>query len=577
MTIDSLSEVRRFVRTNLRVVGPDRWRLALLIGLSLLSGVVQATLLFLLAVMAVALSSRGPVSKISMWLGWTDGWSAAQLVGGASLCVVLVMFLSVPIAYFQAAIGARAVARARNDVVEAFLDASHPYRETLAENHIQQLIGEHCVQLANGVQYFTSFCVAATSTMVLLAMPIAVSSRLALLVVVLALLAFSLLGPMIRRIRQDALTKSFNNRDVIQVSFQAARMASEIQLSGATSAVAGKVSGRIEAASHILRRLNFTDEILRTLPVYLALAALCLAMGIFLLIERGPRPGLAVLVLLGLRILGYARTMLLTVQHGSAVTSHAEIVAANIAALRENRRAERPVTAIRFDGVKLTDLSYRLPDGRIILDRLNLRIQEGEALGIVGASGQGKSTLCSILVGLRAPSAGGVTVNEIAVSQIALETWSSFTAYVPQHSQLITASVADNIRFYRGQYDDAAVEAAARSAHIHEEITALPHGYATLIGPGARGLSGGQLQRLSIARALIGQPRFLVLDEPSSALDQRSEFLLGETLAELKGATTLVIISHRPAILEQCDRVLSLEQGHLVETRPSKGADVAIA
>ena len=549
----------------------------MLAGFSLLSGVAQASFFFLLAVMAVALSARSSVASISLWLQWTDGWSAPQLVAATSICVALVILLSIPIAWLQASIGARAVARARNEVVAAFLNASHPYRESLAENHIQQMIGEHCVQLANGVQYFTSFCVAAASTMVLLAMPIAVSSRLALLVILLALFAFSLLGPMVRRIRRNGLTKSANNREVIQVSFQAARMASEIQLSGAQSAVTRKVSTRIDQASQILRRLNFAEELIRTLPVYLALAGLCVAMGLFLLIERGPRPGLAVLVLLALRILGYARTMLLAAQHGSAVTSHAEILAANVATLRENHRAERPVTAIRFDGVKLNDLSYRLADGRIILDRLNLHIREGEALGIVGASGQGKSTLCSILVGLRAPSAGAVTVNDVPVSQIALEIWSGVTAYASQHSQLITASVADNIRFFRERFDAAAVEAAARSAHLHDEISALSQGYATMIGPGARGLSGGQLQRLCIARALIGQPRFLVLDEPSSALDQRSEILLGETLAELKGSTTLVIISHRPTVLERCDRVLSLEDGHLVETAPIRGSGVATA
>ena len=144
-------------------------------------------------------------------------------------------------------------------------------------------------------------------------------------------------------------------------------------------------------------------------------------------------------------------------------------------------------------------------------------------------------------------------------------------AFVPQENKLILATVADNIRFYRDGFSDEDVHIAGRRAHIHDEIMELPEGYETAIGPGARNLSGGQCQRLGIARALLGKPELLVLDEPTSALDSRSEQLIRQTLSETAGDTTIVLVAHRPATLKVCTRVIEVENGTLKETSPSAG------
>ena len=156
-------------------------------------------------------------------------------------------------------------------------------------------------------------------------------------------------------------------------------------------------------------------------------------------------------------------------------------------------------------------------------------------------------------------------MNSVDLRTISPMSWSHLVAMVPQDNQLIRGSVADNVRFYRTDFSDVDVEQAARAAHVHDEIMALPDGYTTEIGPGARDLSGGQRQRLGITRALIGRPQMLVLDEPTSALDQRSEQLFRQTLMELRGATTLVLIAHRPATLEVCDRIVRVERGGVRE------------
>ncbi len=135
-------------------------------------------------------------------------------------------------------------------------------------------------------------------------------------------------------------------------------------------------------------------------------------------------------------------------------------------------------------------------------------------------------------------------------------------AYVPQEPRLFSASVADNIRFLR-QLGAASVERAARLAHVHDEIMAMPAGYDTMIGQQADAVSGGQKQRICLARALAGSPEILLLDEPTSALDMLSEAAVETSLKSLHGAVTIFIIAHRLSVLGICDRALVLENGRI--------------
>jgi ATP-binding cassette subfamily B protein len=134
---------------------------------------------------------------------------------------------------------------------------------------------------------------------------------------------------------------------------------------------------------------------------------------------------------------------------------------------------------------------------------------------------------------------------------------------VPQEPRLLHATVAENVRFDR-ELDQPAIERAARLAHIHDEIMSWERGYETVVGPRADAVSGGQQQRLCLARALAATPEVLVLDEPTSALDPKSESRIQESLNELKDELTLFIIAHRMSTLDICDRVMVIMGGRLV-------------
>jgi len=211
--------------------------------------------------------------------------------------------------------------------------------------------------------------------------------------------------------------------------------------------------------------------------------------------------------------------------------------------------------------IELRDVSYTYGGEIHALRHVDVTLEPGETLGIVGPSGSGKSTLAQILLGLREPSSGTLLAAGMPAMDIDANDWYRRVTVVPQQPKLLRASVLDNILFYRPWIDEDEAIAAAKAAGLHEEILALSDGYDTTVGDAVRDLSGGQRQRLGIARALAGSPDLLVLDEPTSALDAMSEAQVQETLAQLKGSVTVVIIAHRLATLNHCDRLLVLEEG----------------
>jgi ABC-type multidrug transport system fused ATPase/permease subunit len=208
------------------------------------------------------------------------------------------------------------------------------------------------------------------------------------------------------------------------------------------------------------------------------------------------------------------------------------------------------------------DVSFGYKPTRPVLRELTFEVRAGEAVGIIGPSGAGKSTLIQILLALRSPDTGSYLVNGVPVTDYRASDWHSRVSYVPQQPRLLHASVAENIRFFR-DIDDAEVERAARLARIHDEVIGWPDGYGTIVGPRVDAVSGGQQQRICLARALAGHPEVLVLDEPTSALDPHSERLIQESLSTLRHELTLFIIAHRMSTLDICDRVMVIIDGRL--------------
>lgn len=208
--------------------------------------------------------------------------------------------------------------------------------------------------------------------------------------------------------------------------------------------------------------------------------------------------------------------------------------------------------------------------GPVILRGLSFEVPAGSILAVSGPSGAGKSTLLRLLAGIVRPASGAVRLDRAAIEDWNVEQLGHNVGYLAQGVELLPATVRDTIARY-GDADPARVVAAAGAADAHDLILRLPAAYDTPVGPGGHPLSGGQCQRIALARALYDDPRLLLLDEPDSSLDLAGQQALVETLRALRDrGATVVLVSHRPALLAAADRVLELDGGRIVAYGPAR-------
>ncbi len=215
----------------------------------------------------------------------------------------------------------------------------------------------------------------------------------------------------------------------------------------------------------------------------------------------------------------------------------------------------------------INDVSFMYPDGQeYVLDHIYLNIKRGDSIAFVGPSGAGKSTLADIILGLYTPQTGSVTMDGIDILSHP-EMWSSNVGYVPQSVYLLDDTVRNNIAFGHSpeDIDDTLIWSVLEQAQMKPFISSLPNGINTMIGERGVRFSGGQAQRLAIARALYNNPSILVLDEATSALDNDTEHAIMDAINALQGQKTLIIIAHRLTTVKNCDHIYEIRDGKITE------------
>ena len=198
------------------------------------------------------------------------------------------------------------------------------------------------------------------------------------------------------------------------------------------------------------------------------------------------------------------------------------------------------------------------------VDALDLEIADGELMVLVGPSGSGKTTVVQLIQRFWEPQSGRVTIDGIDLRDMARADFRRAIALVQQEPVIFATSARDNIRFGRPDATDAEVEDAARAAHAHDFLTALPQGYDSPVGERGVMLSGGQRQRIAIARAILRDAPILLLDEATSSLDAESERDVAAAVDRLAAGRTTVIVAHRLATVKKADRIIVLEGGRIV-------------
>ena len=216
--------------------------------------------------------------------------------------------------------------------------------------------------------------------------------------------------------------------------------------------------------------------------------------------------------------------------------------------------------------IRLVDVDYMYPSSpEFALKGLNISIRKGDSIGFVGPSGSGKSTLVDIVLGLLTPTSGEVQVDKKNI-QTGLRSWQDQIGYVPQSVYLTDDTLRNNVAFGipSDQIDEGAVARAVQAAQLDTFVANQPHGLDTVVGERGVRLSGGQLQRIGIARALYHDPSVLVLDEATSALDTLTEKGVMDSVEALQGSKTLLIVAHRLSTVEHCSRLYQLDRGRVI-------------
>jgi ATP-binding cassette subfamily C protein len=221
--------------------------------------------------------------------------------------------------------------------------------------------------------------------------------------------------------------------------------------------------------------------------------------------------------------------------------------------------------SLELSGIGVED-SVREGGRRWILRDIDLELEHGSWLGVTGPTGAGKTTLADVMLMLIRPDAGSLRLDGQTVDEPLASRWRNQAAYVPQDVVLFDASIRDNLRLYAPEATDDELLAALEQSAAGFVSERLPEGLDTRAGPGGRWLSGGERQRIGIARALLRKPGFLVLDEPTAALDADTQAKLMKALSNLDHAMSVVLITHRPELLELADRVIAIEDGRIAKS-----------
>jgi PrtD family type I secretion system ABC transporter len=373
----------------------------------------------------------------------------------------------------------------------------------------------------------------------------------------------------------DRLTR----RSIEKVQYEAGGAMRYLE-SSMVNAEAAEAMGMTDALLARWQRLNARVQALQapTAARSVALAALTrmarqavqvsiLAVGAWLVITRSATPGVmvAATILLGRalapveQVVGSWRVL---AEGRAAARRLSELIGA-LDAAPSTLALPAPTGLLRAE-----NLVWRAPGSeRLVLAGVSLQLDVGESLVVVGPSGAGKSTLLRVLAGLWRPTAGTVRLDAADIARWPREDLGPHIGYVPQDVELFPGTIAENIARL-GEADGTLVTRAAKAAGVHEMILALPDGYDTSIEPTGILLSPGQRQRIALARALYGEPKVLLLDEPNSNLDGAGEQALGLAIAALAGKATTVMVTHRSTLVQHADKMLVLEAGRATHFGP---------
>jgi ABC-type multidrug transport system fused ATPase/permease subunit len=543
------------------MVGNHERTIAGLCVTAVLSGFAEAGILGAIAQVAAALISGADSVHVSLGPIDVDP-SIGALLGIAGALAIARILLQAASAHQQASLAANVQAQSREELFAAFTGASWALQSSDREGHLQETLTSQVMQATGGTLQLAGLVSSLLTFLVLVFSAMLLNVAVAAIVVVVALLLFALLRPLSALGRRSAKELSRSQLNFAGGVGEAVRMAEETQVFGVGEAQRARLSELTETARGLFLRTQFIGRLVPALFQSLIYLTVVAGLGVLYATKAGGVGSLGAVILMMVRAGSYGQQVQSAYQGVLQALPFVERIHSATSGYRASRGPSPERSLGEISSVSFSGVSYAYRPGEPVLSGISFETARGGALGVVGPSGAGKSTLVQLLLRLREPGEGTYAVNGVPAFEFSRADWHRRIAYVPQKPQLLHASVADNIRYFR-EIDDRMVERAAQLARIDGDIRAWSNGYETIVGPRADSISGGQQQRICLARALAAAPEVLVLDEPTSALDPRSEALIQESLSEIARELTLFVVTHRMTMLAVCDSVLVVVDGRV--------------
>ena len=539
----------------------QRRGLVLLTVLSALGAVFEAAALITLVPLATAVASR------ERYEGSIIGVEVALPIAGLfalAIGFILARTISLVVcAYVKARIVANYEASARQRLFEAFLDARWDKQAQERGGQLQDLVTTF---VANGMNALDALCASLVSLFSLAMMMVAsilVNAVAALTIIVAVGVTWLAVRPVSLFTRRFSIDQTRLNQEYSHAVNQVVSLVREVRIFNAGPVIKDRMQDLVRRSQRNKRMQLWLYTTSNTLYQNIALLLVIGGLAGVYIFRVGRIESLAAIVLLLLRALSYSQLFQSLYHRFLEVSPYATTLDARLEELLAEQDDIGGVELERIDEIRFSKVSFSYLDDKQVLRDVDFVARRGEIIGVIGPSGAGKSTFVQLLLGLRAPASGQVLVNGVALDEISQPSWFNRVGFVPQEVMVLNATVAENIAFYRTWIPEDEVVHAARLANIHEEVLSWTDGYQTVVGERGSMISGGQRQRLCIARALVGNPDLLVFDEPTSALDMESERLIQQTLEERGKSMIVFIVAHRLSTLSICDRIMVLNGGRM--------------
>lgn len=565
----------RFYRLVKRGFGGYSWNVLLLIAIGFVSGILEGvginTLIPLFSM--VTSSPGGPGAQDAITLAMR---SLFRFVGvDFSLKYLLIFIASLfilrsVIALFgtllKVRISASYEADKRRSLLESFVAADWPFLLKQRLGHIETVLMTNVHFASFVLEYTSALIIVLTNLAVYVFVAFNISWQITLMTLVLGMFFFVIIKSSFGKTRKTSRVIEAVNKEIAHFLNENLLGMKTVKASAVGRAVNAIGKKYFEDYRRIFMRIAFLRAAGDAMMQPVGVVFICILFAISYKTTNFQIGAFAAIIYLIQRIFLYFQTFQASYRALNEYAPYLQAINTLEDEMRGNVEQNGELKSFSFNRIfEFRKVEFSYSPERRTLDGVSFDVKSGETIGLIGPSGSGKTTVVDLALKLFQPMSGHITIDGVDINDIETDVWRKGIGYVSQDIFLMNDTIAANIRFHdQGITQERMVE-AAKKANILEFIQSLPDGFETVIGERGTFLSGGQRQRIIIARVLARDPKILILDEATSALDNESERQIQKVIEELKGSITTIIIAHRLSTVMTADRILSLDEGRIVE------------